>query len=73
MMRMTGMMIPPQPAICPIEDSVQADILCHLSDIATRVNRSLKWDPKKEEFVGDADANKRLKLRTQRAKYAIKA
>lgn len=62
-----------QPAICPIEDSVQADILCHLSDIATRVNRSLKWDPKKEEFVGDADANKRLKLRTQRAKYAIKA
>lgn len=62
-----------QPAICPIEDSVQADILCHLSDIATRLNRKLKWDPKKEEFVGDADANRRLKLRTQRAKYAITA
>lgn len=62
-----------QPAICPIEDSVQADILCHLSDIATRVGRPLKWDPSKEEFVGDAAANQRLKIRTQRPKYAIHA
>jgi predicted dehydrogenase len=62
-----------RPAICPIEDSVQADILCHLSDIATRVNRPLKWDPQREQFVGDADANQRLKLRPQRARYAIKS
>jgi predicted dehydrogenase len=52
-----------QPAICPIEDSVQADILCHLSDIAVRLNRKLTWDPKKEQFVKDAEANKKLKLR----------
>jgi hypothetical protein len=55
-----------QPAICPIEDSVQADVLCHLSDIATRVNRRLTWDPAREQFVGDQDANARLKLRPAR-------
>ena len=61
-----------QPAICPIEDSVQADILCHVSDIATRSPKALQWNPAKEQFVGDAEANKRLKLRPQRAKWAIK-
>jgi len=55
-----------QPAISPIEDSVQADILCHLSDIATRVDRPLTWDPGKEQFVDDPDANARLKMRPVR-------
>jgi hypothetical protein len=52
-----------QPAICPIEDAVQADILCHLSDIATRVGRKLTWNPKQEQFVKDPEANKKLKMR----------
>jgi hypothetical protein len=52
-----------QPAICPIEDAVQADILCHLSDISARLGRKLTWDPKKETFVKDSEANKCLKLR----------
>jgi predicted dehydrogenase len=56
-----------QPAICPIEDAVQADVLCHLSDIATRLNRKLKWDPAKERFVGDGEANGRLRMRPARA------
>ncbi len=55
-----------KPAICPIEDSVQADILCHLSDIATRLPRKLTWDPKKEEFVKDKEANQRLKMRMRK-------
>jgi len=61
-----------QPAICPIEDSVQADILCHLSDIATRVKHKVTWDPKAEQFVDDPEANGRLKLRVQREKWALK-
>jgi predicted dehydrogenase len=28
-----------------------------MGDIAIRLGRKLKWDPKKEEFVGDAEAN----------------
>lgn len=58
------------PAICPIEDAVQADILCQISDIATRVPAKLKWNPKQEEFEGNRDANKRLKARSLRGKWA---
>jgi predicted dehydrogenase len=58
------------PAICPIEDSVQADILCHLSDVATRLNRKLTWDPAKEKFVGDKEANRRLAIRSVRKPWA---
>jgi len=31
--------------------------LCHLGNIATRLGRSLKFDPAKEQFVDDSDAN----------------
>jgi hypothetical protein len=60
-----------QPAICPIEDAVQADILCHLSDIAMRVPRKLTWDPKQEQFVQDREANRRLALRPMRPPWQI--
>jgi len=60
-----------KPAICPIEDSVQADILCHLSDIATRLNWKLKWDPTKEKFVKDSEADKRLAIRSVRKPWAV--
>jgi hypothetical protein len=45
---------------------VQADILCHLSDIAVRLNRPLKWDPAKERFIKDDEANLRLARRPAR-------
>jgi hypothetical protein len=32
--------------------------LCHLGGIAVRLGRKLRWDPSKEEFVGDAEAQK---------------
>jgi predicted dehydrogenase len=31
--------------------------LCHLNNIAMKVGRKLKWDPKREQFVNDAEAN----------------
>jgi predicted dehydrogenase len=31
--------------------------ICHLSNIAMRLNRPLNWDPVKREIVGDAQAN----------------
>jgi hypothetical protein len=58
-----------QPAICPIEDAVHADLLCHLGDLATRLDRKLFWDPAKEQFIKDPDANRRLKLRPMRAPW----
>lgn len=59
------------PAICPIEEAVQADVLCHLSDIATRMGRRLKWNPEKEKFVSDSEANHRLALRAMRSPWAL--
>ncbi len=59
-------------AICPIEDAVQADILCHLSDIATRLKRKLKWDPAKERFVGDKEADRRLAIRSVREPWRLR-
>jgi hypothetical protein len=35
-------------------------MLCELSDIAIRLNRKVVWDPKKEHFIGDKEANLRL-------------
>ena len=49
-----------QDPVAPIEVAVRSDTLCHLSDIATRLRRKLKWDPVKEEFVGDAEAARML-------------
>jgi hypothetical protein len=45
---------------------------CHLVNIALRLGRKLKWDPKEERFVGDDEAN-RLLSREQRKGYEIKA
>lgn len=46
--------------ICPIDVAVQADIICHISDIAIRLEEKLKWDPKTERFVNSDAANRRL-------------
>ncbi|MGC4004760.1 MAG: Gfo/Idh/MocA family oxidoreductase [Pirellulales bacterium] len=45
---------------------------CHLSNIAIRLDRKLKWDAAKEQIVGDDDANRWLS-REQRKGYEIKA
>ena len=31
--------------------------ICHLSNIAMRLGRELKWDPVKREIIGDTQAN----------------
>jgi predicted dehydrogenase len=44
--------------------------LCHLGNIAYRLGRELKFDPAKEKFVGDAEADKLL-TRVYRKPYAV--
>ncbi len=46
--------------ICPIDEAVQGDIICQISDIAIRLEQKLKWDAKKELFVNNDAANRRL-------------
>jgi hypothetical protein len=38
----------------------RATVLGNVADIAVRLGRKLKWDPRAEQFVGDAEANKHL-------------
>jgi predicted dehydrogenase len=56
--------------VCPIEEAVRSDTLCHLSEIAMRLNRKVVWDPKKERFIDDEEANLRL-VRKMRAPWHI--
>jgi len=46
--------------ISPIDVAVRSDSICHLADIAMRLGRRLRWDPERETFIGDADANRML-------------
>jgi predicted dehydrogenase len=43
--------------ICEAEIGHRSASVCHLGTIAIRLGRKLQWDPAKEEFVGDAEAN----------------
>lgn len=43
--------------ICDVEVGHRSATVCHLGGIALRVGRKLTWDPAKEEFVGDKEAN----------------
>jgi predicted dehydrogenase len=44
--------------ICEAEIGHRSASICHLGVIAVRLGRSLKWDPRKEQFIGDREANK---------------
>jgi predicted dehydrogenase len=57
--------------ICPVEEAVQADILCHVSDIASRLGRKVTWDPAKERFVKDEEANRKLARRPMRKAWEV--
>jgi predicted dehydrogenase len=46
--------------ICDVEIGHRSASVCHLGVISMRLGRKLKWDPAKEQFVGDAEANKYL-------------
>jgi len=45
-------------------------VICHLVNICRELGRKLTWDPVKEEFLGDDDANK-LRSRPRRKGYEL--
>ena len=48
------------PPICDVEVGARSVTVCHLGNLAYWNKRPLKWDPKREQFVGDAEANQWL-------------
>jgi predicted dehydrogenase len=57
--------------VCPIDAAVKSDILCHTGDIAMRLGRRLTFDFGREQFVHDAEANRRLEPRSMRAPWGF--
>jgi len=49
-----------QQTLSGIEAAVRSDTVCHLDDIAIRLGRKLRWDPAKEQFIDDEQANRML-------------
>jgi hypothetical protein len=43
-----------------VEIGCHTAIVCHLGNIAYQLNRPLRWDPGKEVFVNDEEANRLL-------------
>jgi predicted dehydrogenase len=56
--------------ISPIDAAVRCDAVCHQADIAMRLERRLRWDLAKEEFVGDPEANRMLS-RSMRSPWSL--
>ena len=57
-----------QQPITPVEVGHRACSVCLLSHIAMKLERKLYWDPVKEEFINDREANSML-TRPQRYPY----
>jgi hypothetical protein len=55
-----------------IEQGVLSADLCHLANISYRTGRKLKFDPAKEQFINDSEANK-LVTREYRKPYVVPA
>ena len=46
--------------VCSVETGHRSATICNIANIAYQLNRPLQWDPAKERFVGDKEANKHL-------------
>ena len=60
-----------QRAICDIETSVRSDMLPQLTAIVLKLKRKVQWNPEKETFVNDAEAEKLLAHRTFRGEWKL--
>jgi predicted dehydrogenase len=56
--------------ICPAEVGQRSAAICHLGNIGYQVRRPLRYDPVKERFIDDDDAN-RLVRREMRAPWNL--
>jgi hypothetical protein len=51
-----------QRTICNVDVAHRAISLLLLGGIADRLRRTLKWDPQREEFLDDDEANRMLSI-----------
>ena len=56
--------------VADVEIGHRSITVCHLVNLTLRLQRRLKWDPVKEQFLGDDEANK-LVDRPRRKGYEL--
>ena len=49
-----------KPTVDPIDSAVRSDLITQLCDICIRTGRRIRWDPKKQTIIGDAEARKMM-------------
>ena len=49
-----------KPTVSNIDVAVRSDTIAHLTNICTRLKRKVRWDPEKEEILGDPEAGRML-------------
>jgi predicted dehydrogenase len=59
------------PSICPIEEAIRTDQFCHIADLALRLKQKLVWDPQKESFVDNREAQERIASRSMRSPWLL--
>ena len=47
-----------QEPMAPVEMAIRCDTICHMSIAAAKTGRTIQWDPKKEQFLDDPEANR---------------
>jgi hypothetical protein len=57
-------------AVSDLDTAIKSDIICHLSNIAIRTGKEVKWDVKKETIVGD-DQQFAMMKREMRSQYGL--
>jgi predicted dehydrogenase len=55
----------------PVDIGHRVSTVCHLANLAIKLGRKLRWDPEKEEFIGDDKANELRKVRPMRKPWTL--
>lgn len=57
--------------ICDVEIGHRTATVCNVANIAYSLGQTLQWDPEKEKFVGNSEANK-MRKRKYRGNWKLK-
>jgi myo-inositol 2-dehydrogenase/D-chiro-inositol 1-dehydrogenase len=61
-----------EPPVSDVVSQHRSASACHLANISLRLGRKLAWDPAREEFIGDREADA-MRDRKQREAYRLPA
>ena len=49
-----------QMPVADVEDGHRVSVACHLANLSLRLGRRIRWDPEKEDVIGDKEASAQL-------------